>query len=70
MDGLRVVLLPLGSVVSQDFADGHGVGDHVTDQSLETVDNLRNPRVRLASVLPPLADTLRLLLQGLDDLRR
>ena len=70
MDRLGVVLLPLGSVVSQDFANGHGVSDHVTDQSLETVDNLCDARVRFASVLPPLADALSLLLQRLDNLRR
>ena len=70
MDRLRVVLLPLGSVVRDDFANGHGVGDHITHESLETVDNLCDPRVRFASVLPPLADALSLLLQGLNNLRR
>ena len=70
MNRLWVVLLPLGSIVGEDFADGHGVGDDVTDESLETVDDLRDPRVRLASVLPPLADALCLLLQGLNYLRR
>ena len=70
MDRLRVVLLPLGSVVRDDFANGHGVGDDVTHESLETVDDLCDPRVRFASVLPPLADALSLLLQGLNNLRR
>ena len=70
MNRLWVVLLPLGSIVGEDFADGHGVGDDVTDESLETVDDLRDPRVRLASVLPPLADALCLLLQWLNYLRR
>ena len=70
MDGLGVVLLPLGSIVGEDFANGHGVGDDITDESLETVDNLSDARVRFASVLPPLADALSLLLQGLNNLRR
>ena len=70
MDRLGVVLLPLGSVVRDDLADGHRVGDHITDESLETVDDLCDPWVRFASVLPPLADALSLLLQGLNDLRR
>lgn len=69
MNRLGVVLLPLGSVVGDDFADGHGVGDDITDESLETVDNLCDPRVRFASVLPPLADALSLLLQRLNNLR-
>ena len=70
MDRLGVVLLPLGSIVGDDFPNSHGVGDDITDESLETVDNLSDARVRFASVLPPLADTLCLLLQGLDYLRR
>lgn len=70
MNRLGVVLLPLGSIVGDDFADGHGMGDDVTDESLETVDNLWDPRVRFASVVPPLADALCLLLQGLNYLRR
>ena len=70
MNRLGVVLLPLGSIVGDDFPNGHGVGDHIPHESLETVDNLGDPRVRFASVLPPLADALSLLLQGLNDLRR
>ena len=45
------------------------MGDDVTHESLETVDDLCNPRVGFACVLPPLADTLGLLLQGLNYLR-
>ena len=44
------------------------MGDDITDESLETVDNLCDPGVRFARVLPPLADALSLLLQGLNDL--
>ena len=70
MNRLRVVLLPLGSIVGEDFPNGHGVSDDITHESLETVDNLCDPRVRFASVLPPLADAFSLLLQGLNNLRR
>ena len=69
MNRLGVVLLPLGSIVGDDFANGHGMGDDVTDESLETVDNLCDPGVGFARVLPPLADALSLLLQRLNNLR-
>ena len=69
MNRLGVVLLPLGSVVGDDFADGHGMGDDITDESLETVNDLCDPGVGFARVLPPLADALSLLLQRLNNLR-
>ena len=68
MDRLGISLLPLGTVAGDDLANGHGVGHHITDQTLETVDDLLDPRVRLASVLPPGADAVSLLLQVLIDL--
>ena len=46
------------------------MGDDIPHKSLETVEYLWHPWVGLAGVLPPAADALRLLLQGLDDLSR
>ena len=68
MDGFWIVLLPLCRVAGDDLADGHGVSHDITDQSLQTVDDLLGARVRLPSVLPPAADAVSLLLQVLIDL--
>ena len=46
------------------------MGDDIPHKSLETVEYLWHPWVGLAGVLPPAADALCLLLQGLDDLSR
>ena len=70
MNRLWVVLLPLGSIVGDDFANGHGMGDDIPHKSLETVEYLWHAWVGLAGVLPPAADALCLLLQGLNYLRR
>ena len=70
MDGFGIVLLSLGRVVGDDLANGHGVGDDVCHKSLETVDNLLKTWMRLASVVPPGADTFCLLLQWLNYLKK
>ena len=44
------------------------MSDDIPDESLETVEDLWDAGVGLAGVLPPGADTLRLLLQRLDNL--
>ena len=70
MDGFGIVLLPLCRVTGDDLADGHRMGDDIRNQTFETVNDLLKSWMRLASVVPPSADTFCLLLQRLNNLNK
>ena len=70
MDGFWIVLLPLRRVAGDDLANGHGMGDDIRNQTLETVNDLLKSWMRLASVVPPSTDTFCLLLQRLNNLNK
>ena len=53
MDRLWFVLLPLRRVRADHLPDGHGVGEHAGDQSLQAVGDLIHPWVGLPCELPP-----------------